>query len=89
MPWDSTPPPPPPPNRRVYLSDWSECYNHGTGRIGKRIASIVITLTQDKATPLITACVFGSAATVRVLLEHGASVDLCNEVRDLHYAHTI
>ena len=30
----------------------------------------------------MSACVFGSTATVRVLLEHGASVDLCDEVRD-------
>ena len=39
-------------------------------------------------TPLMTACEFGSAATVRVLLEHGASVDLCTKVRDLQHAHT-
>ena len=75
-------------NRRVYLSDWSECYNHGTGRIGKRIASIIITFTQNETTPLMSACICGSTATARVLLEHGASVDLFDEVRDLQHAHT-
>ena len=40
-------------------------------------------------TPLMDACLFGCTATVRVLLEHGASVDRCDEVRDLQHAHTL
>ena len=40
-------------------------------------------------TPLIVACGLGSAATVRVLLDHGAKVDHCNNVRDLEHIHTL
>ena len=46
-------------------------------------------LTQDETTPLMFACVFGSTATVRVLLDHGAKVDHCNNVRDLEHVHTL
>ena len=37
-------------------------------------------LAQDKSTPLIAACAFGSTATARVLLNHGALVDHFNKV---------
>ena len=37
----------------------------------------------------MNACQFGSTAIARVLLEHGANVDLCEEVRDLQHAHTL
>ena len=57
--------------------------------ISIRIANDIITFTQTGMTPLMSACAFGSAAAVRPLLEHGASVDLCNEVRDLQHAHTL
>jgi hypothetical protein len=32
---------------------------------------------------------FGSAATARVLLEHGANVDRCEKVRDLQHEHAL
>ena len=46
-------------------------------------------LTQDETTPLILACGLGSAATVRVLLDRGAKVDLQDKVRDLEHVHTL
>ena len=46
-------------------------------------------LTQSEMTPLMFACVYGSAATARVLLDHGASVDLQAKVRDLEHIHTL
>ena len=56
-------------------------------RTGTRIANIVITFTQTEGTPLMNACLFGSTATARVLLEHGASIDRCErKVRDLQHA---
>ena len=64
-------------------------YNLGTSRTGTRIASIIIYFTQNEVTPLMSACVLGSAATIRVLLEHGASVDCGSQVRDLQHAHTL
>ena len=39
---------------------------------------------QYEVTPLMEACEVGSAATVRVLLDHGANPDLCREVRILN-----
>ena len=46
-------------------------------------------LTQDEETPLMGACGFGSAATARVLLDHGAKVDYQEKVRDLEHIHTL
>ena len=40
--------------------------------------------TQGGWNPLIEACAYGFAATVRVLLEHGANVDHCDKVSDVH-----
>ena len=40
-------------------------------------------------TPLMATCAFGSADVARVLLKHGANVDLCNKVRDLEHVHTL
>ena len=52
------------------------------------IIMIIITLAQAEATPLSSACALGFTATVRVLLEHGASVDLCDKVRNIQHMHT-
>ena len=46
-------------------------------------------LTQDEFTPLMTACVFGSAAMAKVLLDHGANVDHQTKVRDQEHVHTL
>ena len=53
-------------------------------KIDTRIASIIITFTQNEVTPLMSACLYGCTATARVLLEHGANVDLCAKVRDFN-----
>ena len=47
-----------------------------------------VLLFQDETTPLMAACPFGSAATARVLLDHGANIEHCDKVRDLKHAHT-
>ena len=54
-----------------------------------RFTVLIITFTQAEETPLMSACMLGYTATARVLLEHGASVDHCNDVRDLQHAHTL
>ena len=46
-------------------------------------------LTQDECTPLMGACLYGSAAIARVLLDHGANVEYYAKVRDLGHVHTL
>ena len=43
--------------------------------------------TQDGRTALFYACVYGNIDVARMLLDHGAVIDLCEKVKDLEQCH--
>ena len=43
--------------------------------------------TQAGVTALIYACLYGNTDIARMLLDHGAVIDLCDKVKDLEQCH--